>query len=370
MGKSRFTLHVKSSTMYLISRQSILVILSTASTAVAAARGGGLDGYLLRQDTRSSVNDNIQVDVEESQFLLGGFFDYATDDTIHLDDELDIIQGNEPPRRDKHPFSITNSQQQQQRRVQTNTDVIINGQVHSDNDYDYASLGGLGGAANADFFTSTVQVMTGKEACLFCPNDAASGLACLGLENPDAHLQTVSPEQCLVCATGYSFWPCNLVDTCFCRTPTGEIVLPDDLINEDTNEAGFGTTVIEVAPTTAAPSKYPSVVVEEDEFEVIPLRFDIIGLPPDAALGDFKKELETAMSKIILNLGKDVQGLKVTKVEEKVGGLSAALSNDSNNLVDSVYYTVEVVKDPKKRFAPLIIQGLRDSYDQILQMIG
>ena len=355
--------------MYLFSRQSILVILSTASTAVAAARGGSLDGYLLRQDTRSSVNDNIQFDVEESQFLLGGFFDYATDDTIRLDDELDIIQGNEPPRRDKHPFSFTNSQQQQQRRVQTDTDVIINGQVHSDNDYDYASLGGLGGAANADFFTSTVQVMTGKEACLFCPNDAASGLACLGLENPDAHLQTVSPEQCLVCATGYSFWPCNLVDTCFCRTPTGEIVLPDDLINEDTNEVGFSNTVI-VAPTTAAPSKYPSVVVEEDEFEVIPLRFDVIGLPIDAALGDFKKELQTAMSKIILNLGKDVQGLKVTKVEEKVGGLSAALSNNSNNLVDSVYYTVEVVKDPKKRFAPLIIQGLRDNYDEILQMIG
>ena len=110
--------------------------------------------------------------------------------------------------------------------------------------------------------------------------------------------------------------------------------------------------------------------MEEDEFEVIPLRFDVIGLPIDAALGDFKKELQTAMSKIILNLGKDVQGLKVTKVEEKVRGLSAALSNDSNNLVDSVYYTVEVVKDPKKRFAPLIIQGLRDNYDQILQMIG
>jgi hypothetical protein len=146
--------------------------------------------------------------------------------------------------------------------------------------------------------------------------------------------------------------------------------MPDDLINEDTNEAGFGTTVIAVAPTTAAPSKYPSVIVEEDVFEVIPLRFDVIGLPPDAALGDFKKELETAMSKIILNLGKDIQGLKVTKVEEKVGGLSAALSNNSNNLVDSVYYTVEVVKDPKKRFAPLIIQGLRDSYDDIIQQIA
>ena len=354
--------------MYLISRQSILVILSTSSTAMAATRGGGLDGYFLRRhDTRSSsVNDNnnnnqVIDEVESSQFLLDGFFDYASDDTI-----LD-----EPPRRDnKRPFFSTTNSRQQQRRVQTNTDVIINGQVYDD--YGYTSLGGLGGAsnsANVDYFTSTVQVMTGKEACLFCPNDAASGLACLGLENPDAHLQTVAPEQCLVCATGYSFWPCNLVDTCFCRTPTGEIVLPDDLINEDTNEAGFQQTVV-VAPTTAAPSKYPSVVVEEDEFEIIPLRFDVIGLPPDAALGDFKKELETAMSKIILDLGKDIQGLKVTKVEEKVGGLSAALSNNNNNLVDSVYYTVEVVKDPSKRFAPLIIQGLRDSYDQILQMIG
>jgi hypothetical protein len=334
-----------------------------------------LDGYFLRRhDTRSSsVNDNnnnnqVIDEVESSQFLLDGFFD--TDDTV-LDDELDISLGNEqaPRRSNKRFVSTTSNSRQQQRRVQTNADVIINGQVYEDNDYDYTSLGGLGGASNVDYFTSTVQVMTGKEACLFCPNDAASGLACLGLENPDAHLQTVAPEQCLVCATGYSFWPCNLVDTCFCRTPTGEIVLPNDLINEDTNEAGFQQTVV-VAPTTAAPSKYPSVIMEEDEFEIIPLRFDVIGLPPDAALGDFKKELETAMSKIILNLGKDIQGLKVTKVEEKVGGISAAISNNSNNLVDSVYYTVEVVKDPSKCFAPLIIQGLRDSYDQILQMIG
>jgi len=214
-------------------------------------------------------------------------------------------------------------------------------------------------------------MQTGAEACLFCPNDASSGLACLSLDDPDG-TTGVSPEACLPCASGQTYWPCNLVDTCYCRTPAGEIVSPDDLLNEDTNAAaGVGAAVnIEAAPTTAAPSKYPSVVVEEDEFEVVPLRFDVVGLPIDAALGDFKKELETAMSKIILNLAEDIQGLKVTKVEEKVGGLSAALANTSNNLVDSVYYTVEVVKDPKKRFAPLIIQGLRDSYDEILQTIG
>ena len=258
-------------------------------------------------------------------------------------------------------------QQQQQRLVQT-TGTIINGQAYADNDYNNAALGNPDGDVDA-FFTGQLQMMTGQEACLFCPNDAASGLACLGLQDPDGNTG-VSPEACLPCATGQTYWPCNLADTCYCRTPTGEIVLPDDLINEDTNEVGFGTTTIAAAPTTAAPSKYPSVVVKEDVFEVVPLRFDIIGLPPDAALGDFKKQLETAMSKIILDLAKDIQGLKVTKVEEKVGGLSAALSNNSNNSVDSVYYTVEVVKDPKKRFAPLIIQGLRDSYDEILQMIG
>ena len=259
-------------------------------------------------------------------------------------------------------------QQQRRRSVQT-TGTVINGQAYADNDYDNnAALGNPDGDVDA-FFDGQLQMMTGQEACLFCPNDAASGLACLGLQNPDGNTG-VSPEACLPCAAGQTYWPCNLVDTCYCRTPTGEIVLPDDLINEDTHAAGFGTTVIAAAPTTASPSKYPSVVVEEDVFEVVPLRFDIIGLPPDAALGDFKKELQTAMSKIILDLAKDVQGLKVTKVEEKVGGLSAALSNNSNNSVDSVYYTVEVVKDPKKRFAPLIIQGLRDSYDEILQMIG
>ena len=258
-------------------------------------------------------------------------------------------------------------QQQRQRSVQT-TGTVINGRAYADNDYDDAALGNPDGDVDA-FFDGQLRMMTGQEACLFCPNDAASGLACLGLQNPDGNTG-VSPEACLPCAAGQTYWPCNLVDTCYCRTPTGEIVLPDDLINEDTHAAGFGTTVIAAAPTTASPSKYPSVVVEEDVFEVVPLRFDIIGLPPDAALGEFKKELQTAMSKIILNLAKDVQGLKVTKVEEKVGGLSAALSNNSNNSVDSVYYTVEVVKDPKKRFAPLIIQGLRDSYDEILQMIG
>lgn len=35
-----------------------------------------------------------------------------------------------------------------------------------------------------------------------------------------------------------------------------------------------------------------------------------------------------------------------------------------------MYYNIDVVKDEEKQFAPLIIQGLRDSYDQILHQIA
>jgi hypothetical protein len=148
-------------------------------------------------------------------------FDAASSSSVGSNDIISIT-----PRRP--------TLQRQRRRVQTNT-----------------AVGNPDGDVDA-FFAGTLQSMTGLESCLFCPNDAASGMACLGLQDPDGNTG-VSPEACLPCATGQTYWPCNLVDTCYCRTPTGEIVLPDDLINEDTNEVGIGSAVnIEVAPTTAS----------------------------------------------------------------------------------------------------------------------
>ena len=160
------------------------------------------------------------------------------------------------------------------------------------------------------------------------------------------------------------WWPCNLPDECFCQDSIGNAVVPSDLINENTNEELAVASVASVEPGTESPTKYPTIVSPEDDYEILPIRVDVMGLPGNVALGELTQELKTVMTRIILRLAESIQGLKITKVEEKVGGIT-----DNSEGGKSVYYNVYALRDEKKKFSPLIIQAIRDSHDEVLKQI-
>jgi len=89
-----------------------------------------------------------------------------------------------------------------------------------------------------------------------------------------------------------------------------------------------------------------------------------MGLPGNVALGELTQELKTVMTLIILRLAESIQGLKITKVEERAGGIT-----DNSEGGKNVYYNVHAVRDENKKFAPLLIQAIRDSHDEMVKQI-
>jgi hypothetical protein len=196
-------------------------------------------------------------------------------------------------------------------------------------------------------------LIDGLEACAFCPNDG--NLSCVGKTWAD---------QCLPCSEGQTWWPCNIPDECFCQDSIGNVVMAGDLINESTNEDGLDLPVASVETGTESPTKYPTIVAPEDNYEIVSIRFDVMGLPGNVAMGELERELKTVMTRIILRLAESIQGLKITKVEERAGGIT-----DTSEGGKSVYYNIYAVRDENKKFAPLLIQAIRDSHDEMVEQI-
>jgi hypothetical protein len=155
------------------------------------------------------------------------------------------------------------------------------------------------------------RVQDGTNACTLCPNDG--NLMCIG---------PTWGDQCNQCASGKNCWPCNLPDECVCQDSYGNVAAPDDLINPNTDEDR--DELSPVAPLTESPSKHPTIVVPEDEPEIVPIRFDVNGLPQNDAISMelLGKELRLVTTRVILQLAKSIQGLKILKVEERTGGIT------------------------------------------------
>ena len=171
-------------------------------------------------------------------------------------------------------------------------------------------------------------------------------------------------DQCNQCASGKNCWPCNLPDECVCQDSYGNVAAPDDLINPNTDEDR--DELSPVAPLTESPSKHPTIVVPEDEPEIVPIRFDVNGLPQNDAISMelLRKELRLVTTRVILQLAKSIQGLKILKVEERTGGIT-------NNSFGgkSMYFNIYVIRDEKKKFAPLIVQAIWDSHAEVVEQI-
>ena len=84
--------------------------------------------------------------------------------------------------------------------------------------------------------------------------------------------------------------------------------------------------------------------------------------------------LTTVLKRILLRLADSINGLKISSVEEKV-----VLSRRLEKLIRlralqetkdvTLYFNVKVVRDDDRKFGPLIINEIRDSYDEVLDQV-
>mmetsp|Transcript_2146 Transcript_2146/g.3837 ORF Transcript_2146/g.3837 Transcript_2146/m.3837 type:complete len:204 (+) Transcript_2146:57-668(+) len=131
---------------------------------------------------------------------------------------------------------------------------------------------------------------------------------------------------------------------------------------------------------------------EDDEYEIVPLRFDIQGLPEDVNMRDLKEEMNMVLKRILVRLSEKIEGLKVSNIKERVVDdrgrrdlMQKALISLSQQLQAttreeahhhralekdiSLSYNVYVVRDENKKFGPLIISEMRKSYVEVLEQI-
>ena len=123
------------------------------------------------------------------------------------------------------------------------------------------------------------------------------------------------------------------------------------------------------------PTKFPTITIDDvdTDSDIIPLRFDITGLPTGGGLSmsELKSEMKTVLTRILYQLMTSIDGLLITNVEQ------AAILNTQETQVlgeegessKSVYFNVHTKRVEGVKFGPIIISGIRDNYDEILQEI-
>ncbi len=122
------------------------------------------------------------------------------------------------------------------------------------------------------------------------------------------------------------------------------------------------------------PTKQPTIALEEgDDFVNVPIKFIVLGVPDDISINELKSEMLSVLKRILMRLAKGIDELKVTNVEEKVVLSrhllwkllrSRALEQDVE-----AYFDVTVRRHDDILFAPIIIEGIRDSYDDVISQI-
>ena len=120
-------------------------------------------------------------------------------------------------------------------------------------------------------------------------------------------------------------------------------------------------------PETSSPSKYPTIALIEDDEEIIPIQFSVSGITNTVSIDDINDEMEIALKRILLRVAENIDGLKIIKVEAIVSPLSKLRRVLEEELI--LYFHVYVVRSDEKKFGPYIIQGIRDSYEEVFSEI-
>ena len=125
------------------------------------------------------------------------------------------------------------------------------------------------------------------------------------------------------------------------------------------------------------PTKHPTISrPEESDYEVIPIKFDVIGLPSGIRVREVKDEMTTVLKRVLLRLSDDNEGsmeeLIISNVEEKV--MPVSINDSSTSALRSatsvtLYYNVYLVRNDEYKFGPIIINEIRNRYNEILDQI-
>ena len=139
-----------------------------------------------------------------------------------------------------------------------------------------------------------------------------------------------------------------LVDTCYCKLPE-----------------------------TMAPTIAPSI----SPFELVTIKFDVVGLPIDVTSEQMSNEGLLAVNRITLLLGDLIDGLEVMEV--KVGGeegsnATTTTADDATTVRrrrrrlkdETMMYDVYVARDESGiLFGPIIAETMKDNYNEIWKAI-
>jgi hypothetical protein len=135
----------------------------------------------------------------------------------------------------------------------------------------------------------------------------------------------------------------------------------------------YSTTCgVRPAEATASPTKIPTIVLPpEDEFEIVPLKFHVFELPNEVKIKELKGEMIAVLTSLLRRLAKGIPGLEVAEVKEKKVVVDRDLRRTPRFLERNVtlYFNVYVVRNETFDFGPLVIDALRDSYDEVLEEI-
>ena len=123
------------------------------------------------------------------------------------------------------------------------------------------------------------------------------------------------------------------------------------------------------------PTKHPTISrPEESEYEVIPIKFDVLGLPSGIRVREVKDEMTTVLKRVLLRLSdnEELDELIISDVEEKV--MPVSFNDASSSALRSatsltLYYNVYLVRNDEYKFGPIIINEIRNRYNEILDQI-
>ena len=120
-----------------------------------------------------------------------------------------------------------------------------------------------------------------------------------------------------------------------------------------------------------APTKYPTIrAPDDDDWEIVPIEFQVGGLPTDIRMRELKDEMKIVLQRILVRLAERIEDLKISKIEEKFVPTRRLRNRNMQATKDAVVlFNVFVVRNDEKKFGPIIINEMRENYGEVREQI-
>ena len=125
--------------------------------------------------------------------------------------------------------------------------------------------------------------------------------------------------------------------------------------------------------STSDPTKAPVAAPKFDDlYEVIPIKFNLYGISEEVDARDLKDEMLAIVKNVLIDLSQRQSSLRIKTIEENllppVSKEDASTPAENNAL--GVYFDVTIIRSQEvKDFGPIIIQWIKESYEDIVAEI-